>query len=206
MGEDCIKDRHNLSDTFIKRCVGEELYIFDFAKINFKHLFSHILAENIPDQDELEQSKKYILVMFSIMYVTTRSIYNIVSSPDVDIDKLSELIVSAITAAKKQIPRCDRAFKLIENSVDMLKNGMGTYYKDFVASGNPTIILENFVRDLSNDLQIDTQTLIQFKKIIMHFRKQSDAMPKKNAKLDGVFSTLDKIMGIMEADGEMDDE
>lgn len=199
-GEDCIKDRCALSDNFIKRCVGEEFYVFDFAKINFKHLFTHILEENFPEKDEFDGCKQYILVMCNMLYITTQDIYSIVTSPDVDIDKLSELIIKAITAAKKQIPRCDKAFRLIENSVDMLKNGMSTYYKDFVASGNPAIIFENFINDISNDIHIDSQTLGQFKRIIFHFRKQANSMPKKNAKLDGVFTTLDKIMEIMEND------
>ena len=197
-GEDCIKNRCSLSDKFIKRSVGEEFFIFDFGKINFKHLFTHILEENFPDLDELSGCKQYILVMCNMLYITTQDIYTIITSPDVDIDKLSELIVKAITAAKKQIPRCDKAFRMIENSVDMLKNGMSSYYKDFVASGNPTIIFENFINDISNDLHIDTQTLGQFKRIIFHFRKQANAMPKKNQQLDGVFTTLDKIMEIMD--------
>jgi hypothetical protein len=197
-GEECIKDRANLSDTFIKRAVGEELFIFDFSKINFKHLFTHILEENISNKKELEDAKTYILLTFNMLYITTQDIYNIVSSPDVDIDKLSELIVQAIGAAKKQIPRCDKAFRLIENSVDLLKNGMSSYYKDFVASGNPVVIFENFINDLSGDLHIDTQTMGQFKRIIFHFRKRAESLPQKNTKLDGVFQTLDKIMGMMD--------
>jgi hypothetical protein len=205
-GEDCIKDRCALSDKFIRRAVGEEFYIFGFANINFKHLFTHILEENFPEKDEFDGCKQYILVMCNMLYITTQDIYTIVTSPDVDIDKLSELIVKAITAAKKQVPRCDKAFRLIENSVDMLKNGMSSYYKDFVASGNPAIIFENFINDISNDLHIDTQTLGQFKRIIFHFRKQANSMPKKNQKLEGVFGTLDKIMEIMENDKSMVDK
>lgn len=205
-GEDCIKDRCALSDRFIKRAVGEEFYVFDFAKINFKHLFTHILEENFPEKDELDGCKQYILVMCNMLYITTQDIYSIVTTPDVDIDKLSELIIKAISAAKKQVPRCDKAFRLIENSVDMLKTGMSSYYKDFVASGNPAIIFENFINDLSSDLHIDTQTLGQFKRIIFHFRKQANNMPKKNPKLEGVFSTLDKIMDIMEDGDDKDSE
>lgn len=206
VGEECIKDRCSLSDRFIKRAVGEEFFVFDFAKINFKHLFTHILEENFPEKDEYEGCKQYILVMCNMLYITTQDIYTIVTTPDVDIDKLSELIIKAITAAKKQVPRCDKAFRLIENSVDMLKNGMGSYYKDFVASGNPAVIFENFINDISNDLHIDTATLGQFKRIIFHFRKQANSMPKKSQKLDGVFTTLDKIMEIMEKDTKGDSD
>lgn len=197
-GEECIKDRANLKDTFIKRSVGEDLFMFEFSKINFKHLFSHILEENFESPKDVNDGKYYILLMFNMLYITTHDIYNIISSPDVDINKLSELIVQAIGAAKKQIPRCDKAFRLIENSVDLLKNGMSSYYRKFVASGNPLSIFENFIEDLSGDLHIDTQTMTQFKRIIFHFRKRAEALPQKNAKLDGVFGTLDKIMKMMD--------
>ncbi len=203
-GEDCLKDRTNLSDTFIKRAVGDELIIFEFCRINFKHLFGHILNENIPDKKELADSKRYILLTFNMLYITTQDIYNLVSSPDVDIDKLSELIVQAIGAAKKLIPRCDKAFRLIENSVDLLKNGMSSYYRDFVASGNPAVIFENFINDLSGDLHIDTQTMGQFKRIIFHFRKRAEAMPRHDPKLSGVFGTLDKIMSMMDTRSSKD--
>jgi hypothetical protein len=133
-----------------------------------------------------------------MLYITTQDIYSIVTTPNVDIEKQSDLIIIAIFAAKKQVPRCDKAFRLIKSSVDMLKTGMSTYYKDLVASGNPAIIIENFINDLSNDLHIDTQTLCQFKRIIFHFRKQADYMPKKYTKLEYVFSMLVKIMEIME--------
>ena len=195
--EECLKNKDNLSDAFIKNSVGEEFYIFDFAKINFKHLFSHILSENFSGKDELTNSKKYILLSLNMLYITTQDIYQLISSPDVDIDKLSEVIVAAIEAAKKQIPRCDRAFKIIGNSVDMLKSNMNTYYKDFVATSNPTIIFESFISDIANDVNMDSQTLNQFKRIIFHFRKKSESMPK-NSKLDTMFTSLDKIMSIME--------
>ncbi len=204
--EDCVKDRCNLSDAFFKRVVGEELFLFEFSKINFKHLFTHILEENFIEKEELADAKTYILIMCNMFYITTSDIYSIVTSPDVDIDKLSDLIITAITTAKKQVPRCDKAFRLIENSVDMLKNGMSSYYKDFVATGNPAIIFENFINDISNDLHIDKATLCQFKRIIFHFRKKAGQMPQKNTKLDGVFSTLDKIMNIMENEAGEDAE
>lgn len=195
--EEHLKDRCNLSDSFIRSSVGEEFYIFDFAKINFKHLFMFILEENFTDKQAFDDSKKYILITLNMLYITTQDIYKLISSPDVDIDKLSEIIVKAIEAAKKQIPRCDKAFRIIGNSVDMLKSNMNTYYKDFVATSNPTIIFESFIQDISENTNMDTQTLIQFKKIIFFFKKKSESMPK-NQKLDGMFGTLDKIMSIME--------
>lgn len=195
-----IKDKNNLNDSFIKSFPGTEFCIFPFAKINFKFLFSHLLEENTDGIRELEDAKTYILLSLNMLYITTYDIYQLISSPDIDIDKLSEVVIMAITSAKKQIPRCDKAFKVISNSFDMLKTNMNDYYKAFVASSNPTIILENFIMDLSKAPAISTDVIIQFKKIAMFFRKKSESRPK-DPKLESIFSTLDKIMKIMD-DGE----
>jgi hypothetical protein len=200
--ENCIKDRLHLSDSFIKRAVGEEFFIFKFSDINFKHLFTHILEENILDVQELKNAKHYILLTLNMLYISTQDIYKIISSPDIDINKFTDIIFTAIKAARKQIPRCDKAFNMISNSMDMLKSNMNVYYKDFIATNNPTIIFENFIQDVSSETNIDTKTLMQFKKIISFFRKRADSMPKNNksAEVNSMFGILDKLMKIMEDD------
>lgn len=198
---DSIKDKNNLSDAFIKSFPGTEFCIFPFSKINFKFLFSHLLEENTEGRVELEEAKTYILISLNMLFITTYDIYQLVSSPDIDIDKLSEVVIMAITSAKKQIPRCEKAFKVISNSFDMLKSNMNDYYKAFVATSNPTIILENFVMDLTKAPAISTDVIMQFKKIAMFFRKKSESRPK-DPKLESIFSTLDKIMKIMDDNEE----
>jgi hypothetical protein len=196
-GSDDIKDKANLSDKFIMRFPGNDYFIFGFSKINFKHLFNHILEENV-EPEELDASKKYILMVCNMLWEHTQSIYSIISSPDVDIDRLSEMIVSVIGEAKKQIPRCDRAFKIIADSVDTLKANMNDYYKEFVTSGNPATMFENFIRDVSSEMNMDKQTLMQFRRITMFLRKKAEQMPKKPEQLDTVFGMIDKIMTQLE--------
>lgn len=198
---DSVKDKNKLNDAFIKSFPGTEFYVFPFAKINFKFLFSHLLEENTENAVELDEAKTYILLSLNMLYITTYDIYQLVSSPDIDIDKLSEVVIMAITSAKKQIPRCEKAFKVISNSFDMLKSNMNDYYKAFVATSNPTIILENFVMDLTKAPAISTDVILQFKKIAMFFRKKSESRPK-DPKLESIFSTLDKIMKIMDDNEE----
>ena len=202
---DSIKDKNNLSDVFIKSYPGTEYNIFPFAKINFKFLFSHLLEENTDDVHELDDAKTYILISLNMLYITTYDIYQLISSPDIDIEKLSEVVILAISSAKKQIPRCDKAFKVISNSFDMLKGNMNDYYKAFVASSNPTIILENFIMDLSKKPAISTDVILQFKKIAMFFRKKAESRPK-DPRLETIFGTLDKIMKIMDDDEEKKDQ
>jgi hypothetical protein len=197
---DSIKDKNSLNDNFIKSYPGTDFHIFPFAKINFKFLFSHLLEENTDSIQELEEAKTYILLSLNMLYITTYDIYQLVSSPDINIDKLSEVVIMAITSAKKQIPRCDKAFKVISNSFDLLKNNMNGYYKAFVATSNPTIILENFIMDLTKAPAISTDVILQFKKIAMFFRRKAESRPK-DPKLEAIFGTLDKIMKIMD-DGE----
>lgn len=202
---DSIKDKNNMNDTFIKSYPGTEFNIFPFAKINFKFLFSHLLEENTDNVQELDEAKTYILLSLNMLYITTYDIYQLISSPDIDIDKLSEVVILAIASARKQIPRCDKAFKVISNSFDMLKGNMNEYYKAFVATSNPTIILENFIMDLSKKPAVSTDVLLQFKKIAMFFRKKADSRPK-DPRLETIFGTLDKIMKIMDDDEEKKDQ
>jgi len=194
-----IKDKNNLSDAFIKGYPGTEFFIFPFANINFKFLFSHFLEENTDSHEELEASKKYVLLALNMLYITTYDIYQIITSPDVDIDRLTEVIIGAVASAKKQIPRCDKAFKVISNSVDLLKNNMNDYYKAFVSTSNPTIIIDNFLNDLRKTPAMSNDVIMQFKKIAMFFRKQTESQPK-NPKLETMFTALDKVLKLMDAD------
>jgi hypothetical protein len=53
---------------------------------------------------------------------------------------------------------------------------------------------------------MDKVTLSQFKRIIFFFRKKANSMPQKSDQLKTVFSTLDKVMGIMDKEQAGDDE
>jgi len=199
-----IENIDNLSEIFIHNEPGITLELFSFSKLNFKTIFNSPLVA--------EDNKKYILIVLSMIFSKSYDIYNLVTSPDIDIDKFSKIIIDSIQEAKKVIPRCDKAFRKIAQSVDLLKNNFNNYYKDFIETQSPTIIIENFILDSSKDLDSDPETTRQFKKIVMYYQKRFNESGKnKDPKLKQMFETIHEKFKILETkqdeeDGEEDGE
>lgn len=195
-----LDNNNTLSDTFIHNEPGITLELFSFSSLNFKTIFSN--------EDMKNDNKKYVLIVLSMIYTKSYDIYNLITSPDIDIEKFSNIIIDSIKEAKKSIPRCDKAFKKISQSVDLLKNNFNTYYKDFIESQSPTIIVENFILDLSKDLDADTETTRQFKRIVMFYQKKyNESGQKKDPKLKKMFETIQEKFKILETnDSETSDE
>ena len=128
-----------------------------------------------------------------MLYNTTYDVYQIITSPDIDISKFSDIIVQSIQQAKKMIPRANKAFKKIEESVELLKNNFQNYYKDFITTKNPTIIVENFILDVSkeNTGELDLDLARQFKKIVMFYQKKSQGKIK-DPRINQLFEMLNK--------------
>ena len=139
-----------------------------------------------------------------MIYKTTYEIYEIITSPDIDISKFSDIIIQSIQQAKKMIPRANRAFKKIEDSVELLKNNFQNYYKDFISTKNPTIILENFILDCSkeNSDDVDLDLARQFKRIVMFYQKKSQGKIK-DPRINQLFEMLNKnfeMLNVKETD------
>lgn len=180
-----IEDNDNLSDIFIKSSKTHELIIFPFCNFDIKMIYTHIKVD--------ESVSKYLLIFLNMIYKTTYEIYEIITSPDIDISKFSDIIIQSIQQAKKMIPRANRAFKKIEDSVELLKNNFQNYYKDFISTKNPSIILENFILDCSKDNaeDVDLDLARQFKRIVMFYQKKSQGKIK-DPRINQLFEMLNK--------------
>ena len=196
-----IGDKYKLNDEFIRQHTNSELQIFPFSEVNFKLLFDVYLEElsknKEENEEELRQSKIYVLSMLNILLISTQDIYKLITTPDVDIDKISEVIINAINSAETAIPGCAKAFKMISKSFDMLKTNMTDYYKDFISTKDPTIIFQNFILDVSKGPAINTRLLFQFRKIINFYRQQSSSRPK-DPKLEAIFEKVNQVMSAMD--------
>lgn len=180
-----IEDNDNLSDNFIKTSKTHTLQIFPFCDFDIKYIYNIIKID--------ESIKKYLLIFLNMLYNTCFDVYQIITSPDIDISKFSDLIVESIKQAKKMIPRANKAFRKIEESVELLKDNFQNYYKDFVTTKNPTIIIENFILDVSkeNSGDVDLELARQFKKIVMFYQKKSQGKIK-DPKVNKLFEMLNK--------------
>ena len=196
-----IDDNDNLSDSFIKSSKTHDLIIFPFCNFDIKMVYKHSKID--------ESVSKYILIFLNMLYKTTYEIYEIITSPDIDISKFADIIVQSIQHAKKMIPRANRAFKKIEQSVDLLKNNFQNYYKDFVSTKNPTIILENFILDCSkeNSEDVDLDLARQFKRIVMFYQKKSQGKIK-DPRINQLFEMLNKnfeMLNVKDTDINIDE-
>jgi hypothetical protein len=200
-----LADRANLKDKFLSRDAGVSFApLPDLSRVNFKQMYV---------DDRLDPGdREFILVVLHKMYVISHDVYEAVSAPDIDVDEFVEVIMSSIGEVKKQIPRCDGAFQKIIESVDLLKGNFSGYYKDYVASSNPTIIMENFVIDVSKNTQASPTVTAQFRRIISHYRKlasQQATNPKLQslfAQVDANFAELEKKSREAESESESEDE
>ena len=136
-----------------------------------------------------------------MVYKDLFAIYQLVTSPDVDIDKFADVLMGAIDQLKKQpgLHRCDNAFKRISASVELLKGRFSNYYRESVASANPTIIIESFIVDVSNQGGADARLTREFRQIINHMNKVSEQSGRnKDPAIQKLFSMLNKNFDIME--------
>uniref|UniRef100_A0A6C0I0R5 Uncharacterized protein n=1 Tax=viral metagenome TaxID=1070528 RepID=A0A6C0I0R5_9ZZZZ len=177
-----IEDINELKDKFLLKG-GLNFAPLPFLIFNFKQIYI--------DDRLSEDNKDFILTILHKLYTISHEVYDTLSSPDIDVNEFVTIIMSSIDDVKKQIPRCEQAFNKIAESVDLLKGNFNGYYKDYISSNNPTIIMENFVLDVSKNTRASPTLTAQFRKIIAHYRKIA-AQQANNPKLQTLFQQVDK--------------
>lgn len=179
------------SEKFILRAEGVSVEIFNFTRMNFKSLLGSVD----------EKMRNYILIFLQMVYKKCTEGYKISTSPDIDVSKFSEVLVRSINDIRKHIPRCDKAFDKIEESVKLLQTNFDGYYKDFIQSQNPGIIIENFVLDVAQDSNADPQTTLQFRKIINFYKDHMKKQNIKDPKIQKLFDMLGQNLDVLEKKG-----
>lgn len=175
-------------ETYISRIPGLSYEPFPFSNLNLKIMWIH---NNITTH-----VKKGVLTVMKIILETVKCIYDTIISPDVDVKDFSSVIISSIAQVKKLIPRCEKAFAKIEESVGILEGNFNSYYKDFIQSKNPSTMIESFVIDVAKDSNSDTQTTMQFRTIINHYRKSTQGKIK-DPKVKKIFDMLNANFNMM---------
>lgn len=173
-----------LSDGFIQHSQDDFMDIIpSITSLDFKIFWSH--------EDANKEVKKRIIYCLHLFLKYSEEIINNVMSPDIDMDEFVKIIIDSIAGLKKHIPRCDKAFKKIEESVTLLKTNFNSYYKYYVASKNETSIIENFISDVaSENSNGDPQLVRQFKDIIKFYKDQVNKSGIKNNEIDMIFDAL----------------
>lgn len=189
-----LADKTKLRAGFIKKSLGDVLHLFSFSSLNFKELY---MSTYIGTPTAPKSMYNTVLFVLYLIYNRCDQVYRLVSSPDIDVDKFAEALVGNIQTIKKQIPRCDEAFNKIEESVNLLRENFGGYYKDFITSQNPGIIVENFVLDVAKDSKANFKVTQQFKQIIAFYKKRMQGQIK-DPKIKRIFDLVGANLNVLE--------
>lgn len=184
-----LEDKDKLSANFITNADGDFLTLFSFSSLDFKQIYYH---------DNMDPNfSKYILMVLHLVYKKIMFVIKEITSPDIDVDKFASLLVNNIDDIKKHIPRCEKAFEKIKQSVDLLKSNFGEYYKDFISSQNPGIIVEHFVIDVAKSSKADPAVTRQFREIVKFYRTHMQSKIK-DPKVKKIFSMVGANLDILE--------
>lgn len=188
----CLHDLATISDSFIYREPGITLQPLAFSTLDIKLIWN---TENFNDK-----AKQFVLSILRHTYLIGIDLYDIVTSPDVDIKKFSKILIDSIGNMKKQIPRCDKAFAIIEKSVTMLEENFKTYFRGSVEAGNPNVIIESFILDISTSQKAGASVAGEFRKIVQYLREKGSGntdpkVQKLFSMLNSQFSSLDSELG-----------
>jgi len=110
--------------------------------------------------------RKFLLDFLFNIYYRGITLFDILTSPDVDTGKLSQLFMDAIQAMKKKLNGYDRAFELIEKAADMLTRKFNTYYRESQRNGgNSAVFFESFIIDVAASQSEDLIASAQLKRL-----------------------------------------
>jgi Ca2+-binding EF-hand superfamily protein len=173
---------------FVRQMASVDWRPFPFTSLDIKEIF---MMETITPI-----TIDFFMKMISKLYVCTRALFEESQQPDIDIDKFIELIGKSLDEIQKrdELSRCGAAFKKIRESLGMLKDRFGEYYREFVNSGNNTAIMECFINDISHETQASPVLLHQFRTIIQYYTKMSSNI--KDPKLRSMLAKINETFAV----------
>jgi hypothetical protein len=188
-----FSDPNNFKENFVNQEPGLSFKIFNFSGLDLKILWAH---------DNMKSAvKKYILMVLAKIHTHSYNLYKTITSPDVDIEKFTDVLINSISELKKQpeLHRCKMAFGRIEQSVQLLKDKFGEYYRESVASENPNALITSFIVDVSNQGGADARLTREFRTIIQYMHKVSQRNGKnKDPNVQKIFKMLNHNYSLME--------
>lgn len=177
-----ISDINKLSDTFLCKTSMLTFEPIEDLPINFKLIY---ISTSLTSEE-----KRFLLLTIHKIYTIAMDLYQTYGKVDIDTENFVRAVRITVEKLKKQIPRCNEAFKKILDSTDLLKDNYEDYYKDYVGSQNSMIIAENFIQDVAKTVDKSPKIAMQFKKIIQHLRNMTNRLIAQDPKYKETFGTL----------------
>lgn len=182
------KDDFKAIKQFVLTEPGLRIEPLTFADVELKKIW---FAKN--------EDLRCVIDLMDAVASTGSQIAQIMNSPNVDICKFSNLLITEIGKLRGMLKGCDEAFNIIQESVSTLQDNFDQYYRDSIETQNPSVMLENFVSDVLQDTDASLKVASQFKTIVNHIaaisgKKIKDPMVQKMfAVLQKNFTVIDKL-------------
>jgi len=181
--EDDFADKHNLKYDFI---IAKKCKVLDFVDLSWDIFF---ISGSAP-----VSVKKYLLKMVYMLHSTCTGALEEYCRPNIDCAECVNAIYEALTHARTMVDRCDDAFDIMIQTLDGFKDKFPEYYKAFVITGNPYIILERFVGDVSKKCaSYSLGVKQQFSKIVTHFSNMKKQANMSNEEMDDIFGLAETL-------------
>jgi hypothetical protein len=186
-----LQDRDAPSGKFVNSIPGTSFEPFPFSTFNLK------LAYNLDGAASISQT--FLVSVLQKLFELSHSLYREVTSPDVNIDDMVHIIMSNLNNIRNipELSRCTKAFRKIEESVELLKGNFNEYYRDFISTKRGTIMVEHFVSDVAKNTTGDPETRAQFFRIIRYYHKMSQNQ-KQDPKIARLFDRLNEGFKMIE--------
>ena len=187
-----LENKHDLKMDFIINYEMAYLTLMPSVSVlDFKLLFI--------DDAITDKFKTRILLMVHLFYKNSMVIIDQITKPDIDISEFSSVFIENIENIKHipELRSCSKAFSKISNSVGLLEQNFGGYYKEFAANKNPGSIIENFVLDVASESEVDLATTAQFKKIVSYYRTKM-AGRVNDPRISGMLDMVSKNISLLE--------
>lgn len=138
------------------------------SEANFKYFFSRAPLGR--------EGHTYILEFLHSLYTATQCYYKAFSRPDIDVNDMTTVVSASLDEIRRQIPRCDEAFNELSKSLELFKNNFDQYYKDYIASDDISVMMQNFIIDVAQKSECKTnlgRLSSQFKTIIKFYQQKT---------------------------------
>lgn len=167
-----FNDENNLNDKFLTNMVDPEFKPFPFSNLNLKYIFT-MCGPN---------TKKFFMTILHKSFIISHTLWKVVTSPDVDVDQFVKIIMSNIDQIQNrpELGRCKDAFDKIKESVHMLKDNFSGYYRNFISTKDSTIIMQNFIIDVSKNQSNNPKVIKQFQKIVRYYQTMASSQIKND--------------------------
>ena len=178
---------------FVASMAGVEWQPFQFTSLNLKYIFAEY-------KDTKNCITFFMMVLFKA-FELSHSLYTEVSTPDIDVDQFVELLMSNVDRLRRipELSRCGQAFKKIKSSVALLRDRFNGYYRDFVTTKDSSIMMQNFIIDVSKSTTADAVTARQFGVILAYYKKVAN-QHINDPTLKKLFDTVQGSLSELERD------